>query len=52
MAEGKEYYKEYDVQIPETLAAYRFGDLPMMFVSLSDYVLRKKLTQEYATQLG
>lgn len=52
MAEGKVYYKEYDVQIPETLAAYRFGDLPMMFVSLSDYNGLRKLQGMEAVDLS
>lgn len=37
MAEGKAYYKDYDVEIPETLSAYGYGDSPLTFVSLSDY---------------
>lgn len=37
MAEGKVYYRDYDVQIPETLSAYGYGDIPLTFVSLSDY---------------
>ena len=43
MADGKAYYKDYDVKIPETLAAYGFGDLPLTFVSLSDYNGLRKL---------
>lgn len=43
MADGKAYYKDYDVRIPETLAAYGFGDLPLTFVSLSDYNGLRKL---------
>ena len=35
MAEGKAYYKDYDVEIPETLSAYGYGDSPLTFVSLS-----------------
>ena len=29
LAEGKAYYKDYDIQMPETLSAYGFGDLPL-----------------------
>lgn len=43
MAEGKAYYKDYDVQIPETMSAYGFGDTPLTFVSLSDYNGMRKL---------
>ena len=43
MADGKAYYKDYDVKIPETLDAYGFGDLPLTFVSLSDYNGLRKL---------
>ena len=43
MAEGKAYYKDYDVQIPETLSAYGYGDIPLTFVSLSDYNDMRKL---------
>lgn len=43
MAEGKAYYKDYDVEIPETLSAYGYGDSPLTFVSLSDYNGMRKL---------
>ena len=43
MAGGKAYYKDYDVQIPETMSAYGFGDTPLTFVSLSDYNGMRKL---------
>ena len=43
IAEGKTYYKDYDVQIPETMSAYGFGDTPLTFVSLSDYNGMRKL---------
>ena len=43
MAEGKAYYKDYDVQIPETMSVYGFGDIPLTFVSLSDYNGVRKL---------
>lgn len=43
LAEGKVYYKDYDVKIPETLSAYGFGNLPLTFVSLSDYNGMRKL---------
>lgn len=43
MAEGKAYYKDYDVEIPETMSAYGFGDTPLTFVSLSDYNGMRKL---------
>lgn len=43
LAEGKAYYKDYDVKISETLSAYGFGDLPLIFVSLSDYNGLRKL---------
>lgn len=43
MAEGKVYYKDYDVQIPEALSAYGYGDTPLTFVSLSDYNGMRKL---------
>lgn len=40
---GKAYYKDYDVEIPETLSAYGYGDSPLTFVSLSDYNGMRKL---------
>ena len=43
MAEGKAYYKDYDINIPETLSAYGYGNLPLTFVSLSDYNGLRKL---------
>lgn len=43
MTEGKAYYKDYDVKIPETLSAYGYGDTPLTFVSLSDYNGLRKL---------
>ena len=43
LGEGKVYYKDYDIQMPETLSAYGFGDLPLTFVSLSDYNGMRKL---------
>ena len=43
MAEGKACYKDYDVQIPEAMSAYGFGDTPLTFVSLSDYNGMRKL---------
>ena len=43
MTEGKAYYKDYDVKIPETLSAYEYGDTPLTFVSLSDYSGLRKL---------
>lgn len=43
IAEGKAYYTDYDVQIPETMSAYGFGDTPLTFVSLSDYNGMRKL---------
>lgn len=43
LAEGKVYYNDYDVKIPETLSAYGFGNLPLTFVSLSDYNGMRKL---------
>lgn len=36
-------YKDYDVEIPETLSAYGYGDSPLTFVSLSDYNGMRKL---------
>ena len=43
MAEGKAHYKDYDVEIPETLSAYGYGDIHLTFVSLSDYNGMRKL---------
>ena len=43
MTDGKAYYKDYDVKIPETLSAYGYGDTPLTFVSLSDYNGLRKL---------
>ena len=43
IADGKAYYKEYDVEIPEALSAYGYGDTPLTFVSLSDYNGMRKL---------
>ena len=43
MTDGKAYYTDYDVQIPETMSAYGFGDTPLTFVSLSDYNGMRKL---------
>lgn len=43
MAEGKVYYQDYDVEIPEALSAYGYGDTPLTFVSLSDYNGMRKL---------
>lgn len=43
MAEGKAHYQDYDVEIPEALSAYGYGDTPLTFVSLSDYNGMRKL---------
>lgn len=43
MTEGKAYYQDYDVEIPEALSAYGYGDTPLTFVSLSDYNGMRKL---------
>ena len=43
IADGKAYYKDYDVEIPEALSAYGYGDTPLTFVSLSDYNGMRKL---------
>lgn len=43
IAEGKAYYKDYDVEIPEAMSAYGFEDTPLTFVSLSDYNGMRKL---------
>ena len=43
IADGKAYYKDYDIKIPETLSAYGYGNLPLTFVSLSDYNGLRKL---------
>lgn len=52
LAEGKVYYKDYDVKIPETLYAYGFGNLPLTFVSLSDYNGMRKLQGMEAVDLS
>lgn len=43
MAEGKAHYQDYDVEIPEALSAYGYGDTPLTFVSLLDYNGMRKL---------
>lgn len=52
MSEGKAYYKDYNVKIPETLSAYGYGDTPLTFVSLSDYNGLRKLQGMEAVDLS
>lgn len=52
MSEGKAYYKDYNVKIPETLSAYGYGDTPLTFVSLSDYNGLRKLQGLEAVDLS
>lgn len=37
MTEGKAYFKDYDIQLPESASGLSYGDWSLAFISLSDY---------------
>lgn len=37
MTEGKAYFKDYDIQLPESVSGLSYGDWSLAFISLSDY---------------